>query len=107
MSANATFDIAAIASQGDFALAGDRPATIARLEALIEGTPGARLVESRPDCLRAEFRSRQIGVIHDAEFSFGPTTGVVQVRLGSQMGRRGFGVNWQRMEVLRAQLAAG
>jgi len=88
-------------------LAGDGPATIARLQALVEATPGARIVESRSDYLRAEFRSRWIGFIDDAEFWFDPVAGVVQVRSASRLGERDFGVNRQRIEALRAQLAAG
>jgi uncharacterized protein (DUF1499 family) len=88
-------------------LSGDGPATIARLQALIEAIPGARIVDSRPEYLRAEFRSRWIGFIDDAEFWFDPAAQVVQMRSASRLGARDFGVNRARIEALRAQLATG
>jgi uncharacterized protein (DUF1499 family) len=98
---------AAYARIEPLALVGDGPATIARLRTLIEATPGARVVEHRPDYLRAEFRTRWIGFIDDAEFWFDPAAGVVQLRSASRLGQRDFGVNRERIEALRAQLAAG
>jgi uncharacterized protein (DUF1499 family) len=98
---------AAYARIAPLALVGAGPATITRLRALIEATPGARIVEHRPDYLRAEFRSRWIGFIDDAEFWFDPAAGVVQLRSASRLGRRDFGVNRERIESLRGQLAAG
>jgi uncharacterized protein (DUF1499 family) len=98
---------AEVAAIAPLALVGDGPATIARLQALIEATPGARIVEHRPDYLRAEFRSRWIGFIDDAEFWFDPVAGVVQVRSASRLGERDLGVNRARIEALREQLAAG
>jgi uncharacterized protein (DUF1499 family) len=86
---------------------GDGPATIAALAAVVRATPGARVVEQRPDYLRAEFETRWLRFVDDVELWFDPAAGVVQVRSASRIGRGDWGVNRARVEVLRARLAAG
>ncbi|MER2506834.1 MAG: DUF1499 domain-containing protein, partial [Azonexus sp.] len=44
--------------------------------------------------------------VDDVEFWFDPVTGTIQVRSASRIGRKDFGVNRQRVERLRARLAA-
>ena len=87
------------------ALKGDGPATIARLAALIEAMDGARIVERRPDYLYAQFTTKLMRFVDDAEFWFDPAAGVVQVRSASRIGRKDLGVNRARIEALRARLA--
>lgn len=84
---------------------GGGPATMARLQALVQATPGARIVQAEPGYLRAEFTSRWLGFVDDAEFWLDPAAGVVQVRSASRLGRRDLGVNRARIERLRAALA--
>ena len=67
--------------------------------------PGASIVESRPDYLRAQFTTRLMKFVDDVEFWFDPATGAIQVRSASRVGRKDFGVNRQRVERLRARLA--
>ena len=86
-------------------LQGDGPATIARLAQLIQSIDGARIVERRPDYLYAQFTTRLMGFVDDAEFWFDPAAGVVQVRSASRVGRGDLGVNRARVEALRARLA--
>lgn len=88
------------------ALRGDGPATIAKLEALMRSEPGARIVESRADYLYVQYTTRVLKFVDDVEFWFDPVAGVIQVRSASRVGRRDFGVNRQRVEALRARLAA-
>jgi uncharacterized protein (DUF1499 family) len=88
------------------ALRGDGAATLQRLQGLVAATPGGRVVEARADYLRAEFGTRWLGFVDDAEFWVDPAAGVVQVRSASRLGRKDFGVNRQRIERLRGQLAA-
>lgn len=87
------------------ALQGDGPATIARLAQLIQSIDGARIVERRPDYLYAQFTTRLMRFVDDAEFWFDPAAGVVQVRSASRVGRGDLGVNRARVEALRARLA--
>jgi uncharacterized protein (DUF1499 family) len=94
--------IAPLALQG-----GDGPATLAALRQAVEATPGGRVIEARADYLRAEFRTRWLGFVDDAEFWLDPAGGVVQVRSASRIGREDFDVNRQRIEALRLRLAGG
>lgn len=84
----------------------DLAATMARLRALIEATPGARIVQSRPDYLYVQFTTVWLKFVDDAEFWASPAEGVVHVRSASRLGREDFGVNRARIERLRAALAA-
>jgi uncharacterized protein (DUF1499 family) len=88
------------------ALRGDGAATLARLRKVIEAMPGAKLVKSESDYLVAQFATRWLGFVDDAEFWFDPAAGAIQVRSASRMGRKDFGVNRARIEAIRARLAA-
>ncbi len=89
------------------ALKGDGPATIARLTQIIESMDGARIVERKPDYLYAQFTTKLMRFVDDAEFWFDPATGGVQVRSASRVGRGDLGVNRARIEAIRARLAGG
>jgi uncharacterized protein (DUF1499 family) len=84
---------------------GDGPATLARLAQIIEGIEGARIVERRPDYLYAQFTTKLMRFVDDAEFWFDPAAGVIQVRSASRVGGKDFGVNRARIEAIRARLA--
>lgn len=83
----------------------DPAATMPRLRALIESMPGARIVEARPDYLYAQFSTRWLKFVDDVEFMAAPAEGVIHVRSASRLGRKDFGVNRQRIERIRAELA--
>ena len=88
------------------ALRGDGPATIARLKALVQSDPYARIVDSRADYLYVQYTSRLLKFVDDLEFWFDPAQSVIQVRSSSRLGQSDFGVNRRRVEALREQLAA-
>ena len=88
------------------ALVGDGPATLARLQALVQATPGAMVVTQRPDYLYATFTSRLMQYTDDVEFWFDPAAGVVQVRSASRLGHGDMGANRKRIEALRQGLLA-
>ena len=88
------------------ALRGDGAETLARLRSAIEGMPGAKIVTSQPDYLYAQFATRWLGFVDDAEFWFDPAAGVIQVRSASRLGRKDLGVNRARIEAIRARLNA-
>jgi uncharacterized protein (DUF1499 family) len=96
----------AYAQVAPLALKGDGAATIARLKALLEATPGVTIVQDRPDYLYATCQTRLLKFVDDFEAWFDPAAGVVQVRSASRLGRKDFGVNRARVEALRTALAA-
>jgi len=87
------------------ALRGSGPETMARLKAVVEAMPGAKLMQSRGDYLYAQFTTRLMKYVDDTEFWFDPAAGVVQVRSASRLGERDFNVNRERIEAIRRQLA--
>jgi len=87
-------------------LSGDAKATIARIAALVEDLPGARIVERREDYLYVQFTTALMRYVDDVEFWVDPAAGVVQVRSASRLGSKDFGVNRARVELIRARLAA-
>jgi uncharacterized protein (DUF1499 family) len=101
-----TAPMRAYAEIAPLTLRGDGPATIARLRSLVEATPGAVVVEARPDYLYARFQSRWLGFVDDVEFWFDPAAERIELRSASRLGRRDLGVNRARIEALRAALAA-
>ena len=89
-------------------LAGDGPATMTQLAALIASMHGARVVEREARLpVRLQFTTRLMKFVDDAEFWFDPAAGEVQVRSASRLGRKDFGVNRARIEAIRPALAAG
>jgi len=84
---------------------GSAKASIAALRELVAAMPGARVVEERDDYLRAEFATRWLGFVDDAEFWADPAAGVIQVRSASRLGRKDFGVNRARIETIRSRWA--
>lgn len=94
-------DIAALA------LKGDGPATIAKIKAIVQATPGTELVRSDPGYLYARYTSSLMKFVDDVEFWFDPANNVVQVRSASRIGRGDMGANRKRIDAVRAALAAG
>ena len=86
---------------------GDGKATIERIAQVVEGLPGARIVERRDDYLYAQFTTALMRFTDDVEFWFDPAAGVVQVRSASRVGRKDFGVTRARIENIRARLGGG
>ena len=88
------------------ALRGDGPATLAKLKAVVEAMPGAKVVKSEPDYLYAQFTTKLMKYVDDVEFWFDPTAQVIQVRSASRLGKSDLGANRKRVEAVRAALAA-
>ena len=86
---------------------GDGPATMARIQALVQATPGATVVKAESDYLYATFNTRVLKYTDDVEFWFDAAHGVVQLRSASRLGRKDLGANRARIEAIRAQLGAG
>lgn len=83
---------------------GDGKATIARIAQVVEGLPGAKIVERRDDYLYAQFTTAVMRFVDDVEFWFDPAVGAVQVRSASRVGSSDLGVNRTRIENIRERL---
>lgn len=81
---------------------GSGPASIQALAAVLTAMPGIRIVEQRPDYLRAEAETRWMEFTDDLEFWFDPGRMVIELRSASRLGRKDFGVNRERIEAIRA-----
>jgi uncharacterized protein (DUF1499 family) len=74
-----------------------------RLRTVVASMPGARIVETRPDYLVAEFSSRRLKFVDDVEFVILPGSGKIDLRSASRLGSEDFGVNRARIEAVRAR----
>lgn len=94
----------AYASIEPLALLGTGPdaaaATLAKLQTLVQGMPGAAVVKAEAGYLYATFSTPVLKFTDDVEFWFDPAAGVVQVRSSSRLGRRDYGVNRKRVEAI-------
>lgn len=81
---------------------GSGSASIQALAAMLTAMPGIRIVEQRPDYLRAEAETRWMKFTDDLEFWFDPGRMVIELRSASRLGRKDFGVNRERLEAIRA-----
>ena len=88
-------------------VSGGGPGTIGRLKTMLQTMPNATIVTSRDDYLYATFSTSLMKYTDDVEFWFDPAANVIQVRSASRLGRKDFGVNRARVEMIRARLLAG
>lgn len=85
---------------------GESDAALARLTDIVRSEPRTRIVETGPQYLRAEFRTRVFRFVDDVEFLVDPARGVIEVRSASRVGYSDLGVNRRRVERLRALFLA-
>jgi len=88
------------------ALRGDGSATLARIQSVVSGMDGAKIVTSEPGYLYAQYTTRLMKFVDDVEFWYDPAAQAIQVRSASRVGKGDMGVNRQRIEAVRAALAA-
>ena len=96
---DATHYVAPIAFEGDPARAW------AALEGLVAAMPRATFVTRSPGYLHAEFASKAMGFVDDAEFALDATGSVIHVKSAARLGIRDFSVNRDRVEAIRAALS--
>ncbi len=87
-----------------FRFTGDSAAAMNRLRDVLKAWPGASIIEDRPDYIAAQFETRWLRFVDDAEFLLDPAAHVIHVRSKSRLGRKDFGVNRKRVEALRRKL---
>lgn len=94
----------AYASIAPLAMKGDAAATLARIASIIKVMDGAQIVKTEPGYLYAQFTTRIMKYVDDAEFWFDPAAGIIQVRSSSRLGSGDLGVNRERIEFIRQKL---
>jgi uncharacterized protein (DUF1499 family) len=86
---------------------GEGRAAIDRIRRIVETTEGARIVRAEPTYLYAQFQTRWLKFVDDAEFFADEGAKVMHVRSASRIGRKDFGVNRARIEAIRVRFAGG
>ena len=81
---------------------GASDAAMARLRALVEASPGARVEQAGPGYLYATYTTPLMQFVDDVEFWLDPAGGVIQLRSASRLGQRDLGANRARIETLRS-----
>ena len=84
---------------------GDAPAAMAAIRKAVEGMADSKIIRQDGNYLYAEYRTRLMRFVDDVEFHFDAKAGLIHVRSTSRLGRRDFGVNRARVEVLRARIS--
>jgi uncharacterized protein (DUF1499 family) len=77
-----------------------------QLKAVVKEMPRATIVVDKDGYMHVEFMSARMGFVDDAEFAIDDKEGVIHVLSGARMGVRDFDVNRNRVEAIRADLAA-
>lgn len=90
-----------------FAILGDPQVALERLKGVVTAMPAAKIVESKPGYVYAEFTTKWMGFVDDVEFYLDEKSGVIQVRSASRLGYKDFGVNRARVEAIRSKFGAG
>ena len=83
----------------------DGTLTLAAIHEVITAIEGAEVVKSKNDYLQAQFMSKWLKFIDDAEFWFDPEQKVIQVRSAARLGRKDFGMNRRHIEEVRTGLS--
>jgi uncharacterized protein (DUF1499 family) len=83
---------------------GEPGATLDRVASIVEAMDGAKIAKKEPGYLYAQFTTRLMKYVDDAEFWFDPAAGVIQVRSASRLGSSDLGVNRKRIEFIRQKL---
>ncbi len=75
-----------------------------RLKKVILAQPRTKIVEEKPNYIRAEFTSLLWRFVDDVEFLFDESLKLIHVRSASRLGRSDLGVNRKRIETIRSEL---
>jgi uncharacterized protein (DUF1499 family) len=87
-------------------VAGDAQRAWAALRSVVKAMPRATVVADKDGYMHVEFASARMGFVDDTEFALDGKSGAIQVLSGARMGVRDFDVNRNRVEAIRAELAA-
>ena len=84
----------------------DQVAAWSALQKAVADLPRTTIVTVDDTYMHAESRSRIFRFVDDLEFQLRPDEGVIAVRSAARTGYSDFGVNAERLEVLRQRLKA-
>jgi uncharacterized protein (DUF1499 family) len=84
---------------------GDPAKALADLKAVIASMPSTKVITADGNYLYAEFTSALMGYVDDVEFYLNADKSIIEVRSASRLGESDLGVNRDRIESIRAQLA--
>ncbi len=76
-----------------------------QLKALITSDPMATVIKAESNYLYAEFRTKLLGFVDDVEFLLDAKAKLIHARSASRLGRKDFGVNRARIEMIRSRLS--
>lgn len=85
-------------------LKGSADATLDRIASIIESMEGGKIIKKEPGYIYAQFTTRLMKYVDDAEFWYDPSAKVIQVRSASRLGSSDLGVNRKRIEFIRQKL---
>ena len=80
---------------------GNLATSMTKLADVLRSMPSTAIVETKPDYIYAQSQTRLLKFVDDVEFWFNPAKGAIDVRSSSRLGRKDFGVNRQRIELVR------
>ncbi|MBP7309531.1 MAG: DUF1499 domain-containing protein [Polaromonas sp.] len=80
---------------------GNLATSMTKLADVLRSLPSTAIVETKPDYIYAQSQTRLLKFVDDVEFWFNPAKGAIEVRSSSRLGRKDFGVNRQRIELVR------
>jgi uncharacterized protein (DUF1499 family) len=84
---------------------GDPAKALEDIKAVISSMPRTKIITAEGNYLYAEFTSALMGYVDDVEFYINADKGIIEVRSASRLGKSDLGVNRDRVEAIRAQLA--
>lgn len=80
---------------------GNLATSMTKLAEVLRSLPSTAIVETKPDYIYAQSQTRLLKFVDDVEFWFNPAKGAIDVRSSSRLGRKDFGVNRQRIQLVR------
>ena len=87
-------------------MTGDAGATMARLQTVVAAMPGAQIIKTDANYLYAQFTTRLMKYVDDVEFAVDEPARLIHVRSASRLGQEDLNANRDRVEAIRAKLAA-
>ncbi|MFM7602504.1 MAG: DUF1499 domain-containing protein [Pseudanabaena sp.] len=84
---------------------GDPAKALADLKAVIQRMPRTKIITAEGNYIYTEFTSAFMGYVDDVEFYLNTDKSIIEVRSASRLGKSDLGVNRDRVEAIRAQLA--
>lgn len=83
-----------------------RTIALLRLEEIINGMEGAKIIKQAPNYIYATYTSAVFGFVDDVEFVLPADSHEIQLRSSSRIGYYDFGVNHARVEAIRKRFEA-